>query len=147
MASNQLIRVSSRFTRSLIATRNFSTRIIHSQNNNPIFLKASTAGFVQFIKLNNRFYATEAKYSQAQLEEKVLDILKNFDRIKENPNKLQVTLQSPLSKELGLDSLDHVEIIVQLEDAFGFEIPDSEYEKLYTPNAIVHYIQKRFAEI
>ena len=79
MASNQLIRISSRFTRSLIATRNFSTRIIHSQNNNnPIFLKASTAGLVQFIKLNNRFYATEAKYSQAQLEEKVLDILKNF---------------------------------------------------------------------
>lgn len=56
-------------------------------------------------------------------------------------------MESHLAKDLGLDSLDHVEIIVQLEDAFGYEIPDSEYEKLYTPNEIVKYIQTRLAEI
>lgn len=31
----------------------------------------------------------------------------------------KVTLESHLTKDLGLDSLDQVEIIVQLEDAFG----------------------------
>ena len=32
---------------------------------------------------------------------------------------IKVTLESHLIKDLGLDSLDHVEIIVQLEDTFG----------------------------
>lgn len=50
-------------------------------------------------------------------------------------------------KDLGLDSLDQVEIIVQLEDTFGYEIPDSDYEKLNTPLEIVNYIQKRLAEV
>lgn len=50
-------------------------------------------------------------------------------------------------KDLGLDSLDQVEIIVQLEDAFGHEIPDSDYEKLITPNEIVKYIEARLAKI
>lgn len=63
-------------------------------------------------------------------------------------------------KDLGLDSLDHVEIIVALENEFGkvihyakayffiefvflfpgFEIPDSEYDKLYTVQAMVDYL-------
>lgn len=60
---------------------------------------------------------------------------------------LKVTLESHLVKDLGLDSLDHVEVIVQLEDTFGYEIPDSDYEKLMTPQAMVKYIQKRFTEI
>ena len=35
------------------------------------------------------------KLSKAQIEEKVIDILKNFDRVKENPAKPQVRLQTP----------------------------------------------------
>ena len=100
--------------------------------------------------VNKRFYAADAaasKLTKQQVEERVLTILRNFDRVKENPAKPQVTLESHLAKDLGLDSLDHVEIIVQLEDAFGYEIPDSDYEKLYTPNEIVKYIQTRLAEI
>ena len=48
---------------------------------------------------------------------------------------------------MGLDSLDHVEIIVQLEDTFGYEIPDSDYEKLLTPNEIVNYLEKRLVQV
>lgn len=58
-----------------------------------------------------------------------------------------MALESNLMKDLGLDSLDQVEIIVQLEDTFGYEIPDSDYEKLNTPAEIVNYIQKRLAEV
>ena len=50
-------------------------------------------------------------------------------------------------KDLGLDSLDQVEVIVQLEDAFGYEIPDSDYEKLVTPAEIVTYIEARLVKI
>ena len=61
--------------------------------------------------------------------------------------------------DLGLDSLDHVEIIVALENEFGrvasdsrracsilfvgFEIPDADYDKLYTIQAVVDYLVKK----
>jgi NADH dehydrogenase (ubiquinone) 1 alpha/beta subcomplex 1, acyl-carrier protein len=47
---------------------------------------------------------------------------------------------SHLQKDLGLDSLDHVEVIMAMEDEFGFEIPDSDAERLYTPKDIIRYV-------
>ncbi|CAF4427764.1 unnamed protein product [Adineta steineri] len=45
--------------------------------------------------------------------------------------------------DLGLDSLDHVEIIVALENEFGFEIPDADYDKLYTIQSVVDYLVRK----
>lgn len=56
---------------------------------------------------------------------------------------LQLTLDSHFIQDLGLDSLDHVEVIMALEDEFGFEIPDNEAEKLSRPSDIVKYIAER----
>ncbi|XP_062304766.1 NADH:ubiquinone oxidoreductase subunit AB1a [Osmerus eperlanus] len=68
--------------------------------------------------------------------DRVIYVLKLYDKI--NPEKLQAS--SHFLKDLGLDSLDQVEIIMAMEDEFGFEIPDSEAEKLMCPQDIVHYI-------
>ncbi|XP_023145516.1 NADH:ubiquinone oxidoreductase subunit AB1b [Amphiprion ocellaris] len=70
------------------------------------------------------------------IKDRVLYVLKLYDKI--NPEKLQTT--SHFMKDLGLDSLDQVEIIMAMEDEFGFEIPDAEAEKLMTPEEIVQYI-------
>ncbi|MBN3306825.1 ACPM protein, partial [Amia calva] len=70
------------------------------------------------------------------IKERVLYVLKLYDKI--NPEKLSVS--SHFMKDLGLDSLDQVEIIMAMEDEFGFEIPDVEAEKLMTPQEIVQYI-------
>ncbi|KAG8007133.1 Acyl carrier protein [Nibea albiflora] len=56
----------------------------------------------------------------------------------QRPRHLQTT--SHFMKDLGLDSLDQVEIIMAMEDEFGFEIPDAEAEKLMSPEEIVQYI-------
>ncbi|XP_037332300.2 NADH:ubiquinone oxidoreductase subunit AB1b [Pungitius pungitius] len=70
------------------------------------------------------------------IKDRVLYVLKLYDKI--NPEKLQTT--SHFMKDLGLDSLDQVEIIMAMEDEFGFEIPDGEAEKLMSPEEIVQYI-------
>lgn len=70
------------------------------------------------------------------IKERVIYVLKLYDKI--NPDKLAV--DSHFMKDLGLDSLDQVEIIMAMEDEFGFEIPDAEAEKLMTPQEIVDYI-------
>ncbi|XP_034567386.1 NADH:ubiquinone oxidoreductase subunit AB1b [Notolabrus celidotus] len=70
------------------------------------------------------------------IKERVMCVLKLYDKI--NPEKLVTT--SHFMKDLGLDSLDQVEIIMAMEDEFGFEIPDAEAEKLMSPEEIVQYI-------
>ncbi|OPJ87503.1 acyl carrier protein, mitochondrial [Patagioenas fasciata monilis] len=59
------------------------------------------------------------------IKERVLYVLKLYDKI--DPEKL--TAESHFMKDLGLDSLDQVEIIMAMEDEFGFEIPDGDAEK------------------
>uniref|UniRef100_A0A0D9R386 Acyl carrier protein n=1 Tax=Chlorocebus sabaeus TaxID=60711 RepID=A0A0D9R386_CHLSB len=70
------------------------------------------------------------------IRDRVLYVLKLYDKI--DPEKLSV--DSHFMKDLGLDSLDQVEIIMAMEDEFGFEIPDIDAEKLMCPQEIVDYI-------
>lgn len=66
-------------------------------------------------------------------------VLRLFDKI--DPEKLGPDhLTIHFMKDLGLDSLDQVEIIMKLEDEFGFEIPDNHAEKLMTPKDLIEYI-------
>ncbi len=43
--------------------------------------------------------------------------------------------------DLGADSLDTVELIMQLEEEFGIEIPDEDAEKMTTVKSVVDYIK------
>merc|ERR1711973_334068 len=70
------------------------------------------------------------------ITDRVMLVLKLYDKI--NPEK--VTMESHFINDLGLDSLDHVEVIMAMEDEFGFEIPDDHAEKLMTPKQIVRYV-------
>ncbi|XP_037907013.1 acyl carrier protein, mitochondrial isoform X1 [Hermetia illucens] len=70
------------------------------------------------------------------IQERVILVLKLYDKI--DPAKL--TVDSHFINDLGLDSLDHVEVIMAMEDEFGFEIPDSDAEKLLTPATIIRYV-------
>ena len=45
-------------------------------------------------------------------------------------------------EQLGLDSLDQVEIVMAVEDEFSMEIPDEDAEKLQTVGAFVKYVEE-----
>jgi len=74
--------------------------------------------------------------TQDQIESRVLAVCKAFDKISAD----KLALDSHFINDLGLDSLDHVEVIMAVEDEFGFEIPDEHAEKLITPSHIVKYV-------
>ncbi|MBR5500797.1 MAG: acyl carrier protein [Clostridia bacterium] len=53
----------------------------------------------------------------------------------------KVTMESSFVDDLGADSLDIVELVMALEEAFGVEIPDSEAEKISTVGDVVEYVK------
>lgn len=51
-----------------------------------------------------------------------------------------VRMDTNLMKDLEADSLDAVEIILGVEEAFGLDIPDEEAEKFETVKDLVEYV-------
>lgn len=70
--------------------------------------------------------------------EKIYEILSDqldveIEEIKEN---------SDIMEDLGADSLDVMDIMTELEEAFEIEVEDEEIENLRTPLKIKEYIEK-----
>lgn len=55
----------------------------------------------------------------------------------------KITLESKFTDDLGADSLETVELIMQLEEEFGCEIPDEDAEKIVTVGDALNYIESR----
>ncbi|ARU62408.1 acyl carrier protein [Tumebacillus sp. BK434] len=52
----------------------------------------------------------------------------------------QVKLEASFKEDLGADSLDVVELVMELEDEFDMEISDEDAEKINTVGDVVSYI-------
>ena len=52
----------------------------------------------------------------------------------------EVKNESSFQDDLGADSLDTVELVMALEEAFGCEIPDEDAEKITTVQAAIDYV-------
>ena len=74
--------------------------------------------------------------------------MSTFDKVKDViVDKLGVeedTIKSEAHfvNDLGADSLDTVELIMEFEEEFGIEIPDDDAEKITTVGSAVEYIEK-----
>ena len=81
-----------------------------------------------------RFMATFLE--SADVTDRVLGCLKNFQKV--DPTK--VTATSHFLNDLGLDSLDTVEVVMAFEDEFAIEIPDADAEKIHSCEEAIKYI-------
>jgi acyl carrier protein len=57
----------------------------------------------------------------------------------------KVTLDAEFVQDLNADSLDLVELIMQLEEEFGIEISDEQAENIQTVGDAVEFIQEHMA--
>jgi acyl carrier protein len=73
------------------------------------------------------------------LEEKVIKII--IEQLEVPADK--VTMSASFSEDLKADSIDRLELVVVLEEAFKLEIPDEEAEKIKTVGDAVNYIKGR----
>tara|TARA_Y100000310_G_scaffold290606_1_gene317939 strand:- start:15 stop:245 length:231 start_codon:yes stop_codon:yes gene_type:complete len=72
--------------------------------------------------------------------------MSSYDRVKEvvmeklGVEESLITKEASFVDDLGADSLDTVELVMQLEEEFGIEIPDEDAESLTTVQNVVEYI-------
>jgi len=71
---------------------------------------------------------------------RIVDLLKDFDKITD-PSKINST--SHFANDLGLDSLDTVEVVMAIEEEFSIEIPDKEAEGIQSVEQAVTYIMNQ----
>ena len=62
--------------------------------------------------------------------------------IQQQLNRKDINITTDLIDETNADSLDMVEIIVDIENEFGLQIPDEDVRLLRTPGDIIFYVQE-----
>ncbi|KAK3110922.1 mitochondrial acyl carrier protein [Teratosphaeriaceae sp. CCFEE 6253] len=84
-----------------------------------------------------RCYASASGLGKDEVAGRIMDLLKNFDKV-QDPSKLSAT--SHFNNDLGLDSLDTVEVVMAIEEEFSIEIPDKEADAIHSVNQAIEYI-------
>jgi|TARA_X000001036_G_scaffold93738_1_gene86362 acyl carrier protein len=74
--------------------------------------------------------------------------MSTFDKVKEiiidklGVEEDSIKTEAHFVNDLGADSLDTVELIMEFEEEFGIEIPDEDAENITTVGSAVDYIEK-----
>ena len=74
----------------------------------------------------------------AAVQDRVIDIVAEQLGV----DKEKVTPDTSFVNDLGADSLDTVELVMELEEEFDINIPDEEAEKIQTVGQAIDFIEK-----
>ncbi|KAF2268448.1 acyl carrier protein [Lojkania enalia] len=84
-----------------------------------------------------RCYSAHSGLSHEEVQGRIMDLLKNFDKIQDTS---KLNGESHFHNDLGLDSLDTVEVVMAIEEEFSIEIPDKEADAIHSVKQAVDYI-------
>merc|ERR1712238_324707 len=83
-----------------------------------------------------KFGAASTFLNPDDVAERIVSVVRNFDKV--DPKK--VTPEAKFGDDLGLDSLDSVEVVMAIEDEFAIEIPDAEADQISSITDATEYI-------
>ena len=76
------------------------------------------------------------------LEERVAEIIVEQLGVSRD----EVVAEASFTDDLGADSLDIVELVMAMEEAFDVEIPDDDAEKIQTIGAAIAYLKAKLGD-
>ncbi|KAJ4388077.1 mitochondrial acyl carrier protein [Gnomoniopsis smithogilvyi] len=112
------------------ATRTFVSRSagaalrVNSNNTRAVAPVAWKVGSV-------RAYSAAGGLTKEDVEGRIVSLLAGFDKIKPTAH---------FANDLGLDSLDTVEVVMAIEEEFSIEIPDKDADAIHSVDKAVEYI-------
>jgi len=86
--------------------------------------------------MSGEAHAQGTYLDRSQVVDRVLSVLKSNAKV--DPAK--VSESASFKQDLGLDSLDEVEIVMAIEGEFALEIPDAEADKIKSARDVIEFI-------
>lgn len=77
----------------------------------------------------------------ADVDKKVKEIIVS----KLGVDEAQITPEASFTNDLGADSLDTVELVMEFEKAFNLQIPDEDAEKIGTVGDAINYLKSKIS--
>ena len=63
---------------------------------------------------------------------------------KSDVGKDRINRDSRFVEDLGMDSLDTIEIVLDIEQKYGLKIPDEDADKLRTVGGVIDYVREHY---
>ena len=110
---------------------------LHAQIMNRLIRSAAAAAVRAQPSFTVRtFSAAQAFLGKDEVTSRVFDVVKANEKV--DPAK--VVEAAHFINDLGLDSLDTVEVVMAIEEEFAIEIPDAEAEKILTCDDAINFL-------
>ncbi|KAK3345828.1 acyl carrier protein-like protein [Lasiosphaeria hispida] len=84
-----------------------------------------------------RCYSAAGGLDKKDVYERIKALLSGFDKVNDPSN---ITETAHFANDLGLDSLDTVEVVMAIEEEFSIEIPDKDADTIHSVEKAVEYI-------
>ena len=88
------------------------------------------------------FFNLQKNTTMSEIESRVKAIIVEKFGVSES----EVTSEANFTNDLSADSLDRVELIMEIEDEFGISIPEDAAEKIATVGDAVKFVEEMVAE-
>ena len=84
-----------------------------------------------------RMYSAAGGLNKEEVEGRIMSLLSGFDKVNDSAN---IKPTAHFANDLGLDSLDTVEVVMAIEEEFSIEIPDKDADSIHSVDKAVEYI-------
>ncbi|PWN34737.1 acyl carrier protein [Meira miltonrushii] len=118
------------------AQRNLSSMVVK-----PSFVGrqlSRSSGMLKVPAFQTRAYAASSGLSNQEIQNRIFEVLKSFEKV--DPAKISAS--AAFTTDLGLDSLDAVEVVMAIEEEFSIDIPDAEADNITSVQEAIDYISK-----
>ncbi|GMG22457.1 unnamed protein product [Ambrosiozyma monospora] len=120
-----------------IVSRSVSTIVTPSLSYNRLQQRQQHNQYQRSLTNQVRFYSAVPELTKDIIKERIIELLESYNKVKPGT---EITEKSSFTKDLGLDSFDTVEVVMELEYEFSIIIPDHEADEIKTVGQAIEFI-------